>query len=205
MNLEEIKENWEEDNPTTAEIISLKDKKRVASPIQKISTNLIMEIIGYAISGILLATYMVLSEEREPISQTLFVILSFIGCINIALYLVRAIKVYLSIKKINLTDPNSLKKFCFNFNVSLEMYKAYNNTMMPVAIFLGASIGSHNLFDHFYADYISNGFTPQFLLIMLIVFLIVLAAAYFLTWLAAHWFYGKHIKSIEELTNDLYS
>jgi hypothetical protein len=210
MNIDQLKQEWASESGQTAEVTSLADVKKIKTPFDRIKRNILTESVIYLIAGVILLIavlesryLLVVTDPNAVVSFTVAVTTMFIGIINILLFLVVAFRFYAYMSRLDLSLPNSLSEFIFKFKLTVELYRSYNYTMMPLALILGLSINSHHIFDHVFQAYAKGSISIVATLISIIGFMVLVILGY---WFTNYWvnkFYGKYIDELETINNEL--
>ena len=206
MNFEEIKNKMNEEikqEETKAPSIDLKRGKN--NPVEMIRSNMRKEIVTQLICIVIFLSYP-LVVDMLALNEAVYYIFMFITSLMTIGYI---IKLGLFLKKTQNFDTNTktaIQNFVFEAKLTLEVYKSFiiaGSLLLPVPVFalLSGNINADGLvnFERWFLLEISS----VEMVSLIIGYLVLAIFIYFVTVAWAKLMYGKYLRTLECLIDDL--
>jgi hypothetical protein len=204
MNIDDLKGAWKNEDPGFVHLpISDAMHGKTTSAINRLRRNMKWEFIATLFSYVIFIWFLFF-RQTDAFLFNITSLLFFTMVILNTYYFFKFYILYRSISKYNSSLKNSITKMAYELELNIEIYKAYNFCITPIAIMVAIGIlsgkqasayilqgltGSHNITAH--------------LLIMLGVLLISFAGTYVFINLHVRSKYGKYLKELKSIINDL--
>ena len=191
MELDQLKNIWDQENISETPAISTEKQKEIHLPVEKIRKNMRMEFWMNLVGMLILLPLMSVFTENQFIRWTLYFILLFI----IGYYTFKFNSLYQKISIQQFDTYHSLMELKYDLKLNLELYKSYYVASVP--FFMGiffVLIEHHNFFND---ENLIMHYAP-FILFFIITSLILGIGNW---WLENY--YGKYIKQINKTVKDL--
>ncbi|MFC6267822.1 hypothetical protein [Frigoriflavimonas asaccharolytica] len=196
MDIQDLKNVWDEENPTATPVISLEKQKEIILPLEKIRKNMRMEF--YSSMAIILlmitfcATTNLISEHVKIYVMTLLLSMILIT----AFYFIKFFKLYNSITNLDLNILDNLKELKFEFKLNEQYYYAYYIAFIPFFI-------TEMIIIFEFSSFKSTLNQTEFMFIFISFCIFGLCSLYLTAVLWFKYFYGKYFSKISLLINDL--
>lgn len=193
MDLENLKNTWQKEEISTPEI-SLEQQNKINNPLQKIRKNMQMEFWTNLLTFLLALIGFFWIEDLKI--RTYAIILTLTAVLVSAFYYVKFYKLYQEISFQNFNTKDSLISLKHQFELNKQYYISYYVAFIPI-------VPSFYILIFQNMELYKN--KPEFLFILVLV-LTVVFGIYFLYAMGKWWFnyfYGKHIKNVENILNEL--
>lgn len=193
MNFDELQKQWQNEDISAPEI-SLENQHKINNPLQKIRKNMNMEFWSNLVTFIGIFIFLFMLENVKV--KTYSIILTITAMLVSAFYYLKFFTLYKEISFQNFNTKDSLKTLMHQFELNKQYYVSYYIAFVPIIV--SAYI---ILFEYLPAYQNQKNFV-FILLFALTVFFGIL----FLYLMGKWWFnyfYGKHIKKVENILNEL--
>lgn len=193
MNFDELQKQWQNEDISAPEI-SLENQHKINNPLEKIRKNMKMEFWYNFISFIAIFIFLFMLENVKV--KTYSIILTITAMLVSAFYYLKFFTLYKEISFQNFNTKDSLKTLMHQFELNKQYYVSYYIAFVPIIV--SAYI---ILFEYLPAYQNQKNFV-FILLFALTVFFGIL----FLYLMGKWWFnyfYGNHIKKVENILNEL--
>ncbi|MES2060647.1 MAG: hypothetical protein V4456_01920 [Bacteroidota bacterium] len=204
MNIDDLKDAWKNEEPGFVHLpIGDAMQGKTVSAVNSIRKNMKTEFIATLFSYLIFIWFLFF-RQTDPFLFNITSLLFFTMVILNTYYFFKFYVFYRSISGYTLSLKNSIAKIAYELELNIEIYKAYNFCITPIALMVAIGIlcgketskyilqgltGSHNITAH--------------LLIMLGVLLISFAGTYVFINLHVKFKYGKYLKELKSISNDL--
>jgi hypothetical protein len=202
MNIDELKNDWNNEDTNSPEITEAHLITKTKSPIDSIRKNVLFEGVFYLITGIVLFA-LVLSLNSEPLTHVTAIVSSLVFLVNIVLFVVFAFLFYVKMKRFDFGKSSSLREFIFRSKLAIELYRAYSFTLVPLAMIVSLTMTSPNIVDHIYRAFQEGRVQTWTIFFGVGIYCLGLIVGY---WLTNYWLkqaYGKHIEVLDEIHKEL--
>ncbi|MCO5934078.1 hypothetical protein NAF17_00880 [Mucilaginibacter sp. RB4R14] len=203
MNIDDLKGAWKNEEPGFAHL-SISDAMygKTTSAVNRLRRNMKGEFIATLFSYLIFIWFFF--RQTDAFLFNITGLLFFTMLVLNTYYFFKFYVFYRSISDYNSSLKNSIAKIAYELELNIEIYKAYNFCITPIAIMVAIGIlcGKHA------SAYILQGLTDSnnitaHLLIMLGVLLISFAGTYVFINLHVQSKYGKYLKELKLIINDL--
>jgi hypothetical protein len=204
MNIDDLKNAWKNDDAAfTHSPITDALQRKTTSAINRVRKNMKTEFIATLLSYLIFIWFLFF-RQTDPFLFNITSLLFFTMLILNTYYFFKFYVFYQSINQYGSSLKNNVNKVAYELELNLEIYKAYNFTITPIAIMVAIGI----LCDKKASSYILQGLTGSHnvtlhLLIMFGVLLISFAGTYFFINLHVNLKYAKYLKELKYIINDL--
>ncbi|MBD1383822.1 hypothetical protein IDJ75_00910 [Mucilaginibacter rigui] len=204
MNIDDLKDAWKNEEPGFVHLhIDDAMRGKTFSAVNSIRKNMKTEFIGTLLSYLIFIWFLFF-RQTDPFLFNITSLLFFTMVLLNTYYFFKFYVFYRSISRYTSNLKNSISKVAYELELNIEIYKAYNFCITPIAIMVAIGIlcgkeaskyilqgltGSHNITAH--------------LLIMLGILFISFAGTYIFINLHVKYKYGKYLKEVKSIINDL--
>ncbi|MGY4539340.1 hypothetical protein ACVW0P_003774 [Mucilaginibacter sp. UYNi724] len=204
MNIDDLKDAWKNEEPGAVHLpINDAINGKTTSAVNRIRRNMKTEFIATLLSYIIFIWFLFF-RDTDAFLFNITSLLFFTMVVLNTYYFFKFYVFYCSISKYGSSLKNSITKMAYELELNIEIYKAYNFCVTPIAIMvaIGMVCGKHA------SAYVLQGLTGSHnvtahLLIMLGILLISFAGTYVLINLHIKSKYGKYLKELKSIINDL--
>jgi hypothetical protein len=211
MNIDDLKDAWSNDEPKGARLPdSIANLGKTTSAVGRIRKNMKSEFIALLIFYMLLISFLIFIRLQFTGLQTAFYfntisVLLFMVLILNCFYYSRFYFFYKSISRYDLNLSDSIRKIAYELELNTEIYKTYNFSVTSLAVLVTiALIGGKRAFDYILRVLSSNTFfSSGNMLIVFLLILISFAITYYFINLHVKLQYGKYIKELKQVMDDL--
>jgi hypothetical protein len=204
MNIDDLKDAWKNEEPgfVHSPVREAMHGKTV-SAVNRIRQNMKTEFIATLFSYLIFIWFLFF-RQTDPFLFNITSLLFFTMVILNTYYFFKFYVFYRSISQYTTSLKNSITKVAYELELNIEIYKAYNFCITPIAIMVAIGI----LCGKQASNYILQGLTGSHnvtahLLIMFGVLLISFAGTYLFINLHVKFKYGKYLKGLKLIINDL--
>jgi hypothetical protein len=205
MNFDDLKNSWAdatvEDMPSLIEHLPL---EATSPAVNKIRRNMRNEFIAQVLSyWVIIIVFIAVSKTALSI---LIVILStFILLMQTGYYFWRFYIFYRQISRYDLSLKKSIRKFIYELELNIEIYKTYSFCAMPLATLAGLAILAPHVVTAFVRYLIDSGswISPGPLVLTAIILVISQGITAFFVNLHIKIQYGRYLKELKTLMDDL--
>lgn len=204
MNIDDLKDAWKNEQTGSVHLpIDDAMQGKTVSAVNSIRKNMKTEFIGTLFSYLILIWFLFF-RQTDPFLFNITSLLLFTIVLLNTYYFFKFYVFYRSISGYTSSLKNSITKVAYELELNIEIYKAYNFCITPIALMVAIGI----LCGKETSKYILQGLTSSHnitanLLIMLGVLLISFAVAYIFINLHIKLKYGKYLKELKSIINDL--
>jgi hypothetical protein len=204
MNIDDLKNAWKNENPALVYLpINDAIHGKTTSAVNRLRRNMKSEFIATLLSYLIFIWFLFF-RQTDAFLFNITSLLFFTMVVLNTYYFFKFHVFYRSISKYDSNMKNSITKMAYELELNIEIYKAYNFCITPIAIMVAIGIlcgkqastyilqgltGSHNITAH--------------LLIMIGILLISFAGTYVFINLHVRSKYGKYLKELKLIINDL--
>lgn len=205
MNIDDLKDAWSKEEPGDMHLPSnAAISGKTSSAVGKIRRNMKIEFIATVILYIAMFGALFGLQQNVFFFNTTCILLYALLMLN-AYYISRFYIFYKSIGRYDLNMKNSVYKVAYELELNIELYKAFNFCITPVIILVAtglvcSGLGSNHI-PHFLTANIM--LSPAMLLFIFFIVLIFFIATYFYIDWYARWLYGKYLKELKLIMDDL--
>lgn len=190
MDLDKIKELWQNDHAEAPEI-SLQKQKEIRMPLEKIRTNMRMEFwVTAAIVAMIIAfTPVLFSFVKNDKFVLYFIAFLFSFLLIITIYFLKFFRLYRELEAIDLSLKASLKDLLWKFKLNEQYYLSYYLAFVPLLLFEFAIL----------MDYLpgySSFSGPKFICTYILFAVCSFASLYFVGKIWFRSYYGRYIHKI---------
>jgi hypothetical protein len=204
MNIDDLKDAWKNDESSFVHSpISQAMQGKTLSAVNRIRKNMKIEFIATLFSYLIFIWFLFF-RHTDAFLFNITSLLFFTMVILNTYYFFKFYVFYRSISSYNSSLKNSITKVAYELELNLEIYKAYNFCITPIAIMVAIGIlcGKHA------SNYVSQGLTGSHnvvahLLIMFGILLLSFLGTYILISLHIKLKYGKYLEELKLIINDL--
>ena len=207
MNIDELKDAWNSDDQNKNDInepLQNAITGKTSSATAKLRSNMKNEGIGAVVSYIIILVFLFCVPHTSFLFNITCILL-FIMVIFNAYYFFRFYIFYKSISRYDLNLKDSIRKITYELELNMEIYKAYNFCITPLAVIvaIGLIIGQKtSLFiQHYLSD--NNAIATGPLLFIFANILISFIIVYILLNWHVKLKYGKYLTELKQVMNDL--
>ncbi|MGZ3819517.1 MAG: hypothetical protein ACXVB6_02925 [Mucilaginibacter sp.] len=205
MNIDDLKDAWNKDEPSGMHLsVSTAALGETTSLIGKIRRNMKREFIATLISYLLMLAFLFFYQQNAFFFITASALI-FTLMIPNGLFFFKFFVFYKSISRYDLNMKKSIRKMAYELELNIELYKAYNICITPLAtlITFGLVLGKKS-FDFIQHALSSNiAVSPGRMLLIFSVILISYIITYVLITKSARCLYGKHLVELKKIADDL--
>lgn len=191
MDLENLKNIWDEEQVSETPEISLEKQKEIRMPLEKIRKNMRMEFWSNVIAMIALIPLSHVFSANPFIRWSFYLVLVFI----FVYYYIKFYKLYVKLFTSDFSTFHQLMEIKYELKLNIELYKSFYIAAVPFFFaMLLLLLEKHNFFK--YDDLIMH-YAP---------FIIFLAVVAFTLGFGKWWwdhFYDKYIRQIEKIMSQL--
>jgi hypothetical protein len=204
MNIDDLKNAWKNEDPALVYLpINDAIHGKTTSAVNRLRRNMKSEFIATLLSYLIFIWFLFF-RQTDAFLFNITSLLFFTMVVLNTYYFFKFHVFYRSISKYDSNMKNSITKMAYELELNIEIYKAYNFCITPIAIMVAIGIlcgkqastyilqgltGSHNITAH--------------LLIMIGILLISFAGTYVFINLHVRSKYGKYLKELKLIINDL--
>jgi hypothetical protein len=208
MNFDKIKTAMtEEENAKQQSDLKIDLRKGKGNPVELIRQKIWFELIVTLIGAVLFLTVPYIYDIEERLASIYLIFMS----ITVLMLLGNLIKFSFFLKQTPTNEMSTLlgiQAFLFNIKTTLSIYKTYSVSsalLVPVPIF--ALILGHKNSEFYNPDlflkYLFLDLNSSEILVMLLIYLSIALAFYFLIIMWIRYYYKKQIKELEDLLSEL--
>ena len=205
MNIDDLKDAWNNDEPQGMQLPdNTQALGKTNSVIDKVRSNMKSEFIVTIVVYPFLLWYLI-ANQQSSFFFNIGVILFFTILILNIYYYIRFYVFYKSIARYDFSIRESIRKITYELELNSEIYKTYNFCVTPLAILLiGALFCSRDISKYILQVLTSDSFLSQGgLLWMIFTGIITIGVTYGIHEYYIRSLYGKHIKELKIIINDL--
>ena len=195
MDLENLKNIWSEEKISETPEITLEKQKEIHLPLEKIRKNMRMEF--WSTIGIIIPLVFVFAFGISDVKLKTYVLtLVAVAFLMAMFFFSKFFKLYKEISDLQLNSKDSLKDLLFQFELNKQSYLAYYVSFAPIIV---CEMILFSVFLPGWKTLEGTGF--------LLFFVITTVLGLFVLYIFGKWwfsfYYGKYIKQIQEIVNDL--
>lgn len=205
MNIDDLKDAWNSDEPKGMQLPdNTQALGKTNSVIDKVRKNMKSEFLATIVAYPFLLWYLI-ANQQSSFFFNIGVILFFTILILNTYYYIRFYVFYKSIARYDFSIRESIRKITYELELNSEIYKTYNFCVTPLAILLiGALFCSRDISKYILQVLTSDSFLSQGgLLWMIFTGIITIGVTYGIHEYYIRSLYGKHIKELKMIINDL--
>ena len=210
MNIDELKDAWNSDEPKGMKLpVSTAMLGKTTSAVERVRKNMKAEFIALLVSHVVLIVYIVMMSLYGGSQASFFLnmisILLFTLLILNCFYYSRFYIFYKSISRYDFNMKDSIRKVAYELELNTEIYKTYNFCVTPLAVLVTITlISGKGVFDYIMHVLASNVFISSGNMIYVFAnILISFLVTYYFINLHVRLQYGKYIKELKQVMNDL--
>ncbi len=196
MDLENIKNIWEKEEISETPEISLEQQKEIHLPLEKIRKNMRHEFWGTVVIFVSIILFFVLADFHFFKFKVYIITLVSSMLLVTAFYFFKFFNLYKNISSINLKTLESLKDLNFQFKLNEQYYLAFYIVFVPFVI-------CEMLLVFEFVPPLKSITGLPFIAFFLGSCLFLLTTLYLGGTLWFKNYYGKYIKQIQQITDDL--
>lgn len=205
MNIDDLKDAWNQDEPTGMHLpISTATLGQTTSAIAKIRSNMKKEFIATMISYLAMFGFLFFYQQNAFFFATASVLI-FTLMIPNGYYFFKFYVFYQSMGYYDLNVKNSIRKVAYELELNIELYKAYNLCITPLAVLItfGLVCGkkTFDLIQHILSA--SLAVSPGMMVMILSGILISFVIIYGCISLSVRSLYGKYLAELKKVADDL--
>ncbi|MGC4130372.1 MAG: hypothetical protein QM564_12645 [Bergeyella sp.] len=190
MNLNNLKELYNQEEITETPEISLEKKKEIHLPLEKIRKNMRMEFWSNFPAMLLLFLFITpLNTYFSGTTKELFAVFLVTFCFIIFYYNYRFYKFYKRMPDISKATRESLSELLFDLRLNTELYKSYYIAVVPLV--LSECVILLYPMHHF------SMVSFIIIFVLMCVFIVFFGRGWY------QYFYGRHVKKLEKMIEDL--
>lgn len=211
MNIDDLKGAWGKDEPKGMHLPgNTAVLGKTTSVVDKIRKKMRSEFVATLVSYVLLIAYVIFMRVLfngtqqavfflNTISILLFTVLLFNGYFFSRFYLF-----YKNISRYDLDMKDSVRKIAYELELNIEIYKAYNLTIAPLATLITFTlIGGKSIYDFFQNLLASSAFLSGNMLWMFSTILVTFGVTWFFVNLHVKLQYRKYLNELKQIGDDL--
>jgi hypothetical protein len=205
MNIDDLKDAWNNDEPQGMQLPNnTQALGKTNSAIAKVRSNMKSEFIATVVSYPFLVWFLIYNHQTSFFLNLASVLLLTIFVLNTYFY-VRFYTFYKAIARYDLNIRESIRKVAYELELNTEIYKTYNFCITPLALMLIVSLFcSQSVSKYALMILTSEKFLSSGLMLWLILTIIVsIIAAYLINIYYIHALYGKYVKELKQVVDDL--
>ena len=196
MNIDDLKNIWSDDSPDKTPEINTEQRKKINLPLEKIRANMRMEFWSTAIFLVFtLIAIWFLDQLTFRYKLYIEILVASMSVVTFFFYS-KFFKLYQEISKPGLDTLDALKDLQRQFNLNKQYYLSFYISFVPFLV--------GEMIIVIEASPFTQEFTNQKLTLIFISSIV--GGLFFLFAMGKFWFnylYGKHIKNIDNLINEL--
>lgn len=196
MNIDDLKNIWSDDSPDKTPEINTEQRKKINLPLEKIRANMRMEFWSTAIFLVFtLIAIWFLDQLTFRYKLYIEILVASMSVVTFFFYS-KFFKLYQEISKPGLDTLDALKDLQHQFNLNKQYYLSFYISFVPFLV--------GEMIIVIEASPFTQEFTNQKLTLIFISSIV--GGLFFLFAMGKFWFnylYGKHIKNIDNLINEL--
>ncbi len=206
MNFEEIKKEMNEEvNQEEAKTPTIDLSRGKSNPVEMIRSNMRKEIVTQLVCIVIFMTYPYIIDML-PLNEAVYYIFMFITSLMTIGYIIKLGLFLNKTRNFATNTKDAIQKFVFEAKLTLEVYKSFiiaGSLLLPVPVF--ALLSNNNRtgeFVDFERWFFLNISTTE-LVLLIIGYLILAVLIYFITVGWAKLMYGKYLRTLDGLIEDL--
>lgn len=204
MNIDEIKDAWKDQKPDFAHSpLSEAIYGKTVSVVNKIRKNMKNEFIATLLSYIILIWFLFF-RQTDPFLFNVTSLLFFIMVVLNTYYFFKFYVFYKATSNYNSNLKNGITKIAYDLELNIEIYKAYNFCITPIAIMVAIGMFCGKQASAFILQGLTNSFHISIhLLWMLGTLFISFAVTFFFINLNVNSKYSRHLKELKTIIKNL--
>jgi hypothetical protein len=191
MEIEDLKNIWDAENPELTPEISIEKQKELHLPLEKLRRNMRIEFWINILSIILLIPLLYVLKFNIFMQWTLYFVLLFI----VFYFTFKFYQLYKKIRYYDLSTKNQLLELKYELNLNVELYKSYYVASVP--FFMGMLFLYLEKVDFFKYDDLIMHYAPFIMFFALIAIVLAFGS------ISLEYHYGKYVKQIIKILKDL--
>ncbi|WP_426669954.1 hypothetical protein ACPPVU_01670 [Mucilaginibacter sp. McL0603] len=205
MNIDDLKDAWNKDEPSGMHLpVSTAALRDTTSAIAKIRRNMKKEFIATLISYLAMFGFLFFYQQNAFFFATASVLI-FTLMIPNAYYFFKFYVFYKSIGYYDLNVKNSIRKVAYELELNIELYKAYNLCVTPLAVMITFGLVCGKKTFDLIQRILSGSVTvsPGMMILVFSIILISFAIIYVCINLSVRSLYGKYLAGLKKVVDDL--
>ncbi|MFT5824125.1 MAG: hypothetical protein ACI8ZM_005391 [Crocinitomix sp.] len=206
MNFEEIKKEMNEEvNQEEAKTPTIDLNRGKNNPVEMIRSNMRKEIVTQLIAIVIFMIYPLVSD-MPPLNESVYYIFMFITSLMTIGYVIKLGLFLNKTRNFATNTKDAIRTFIFEAKLTLEVYKSFiiaGSLLLPIPVFalFTDNNWTGNVVD--FERWFLLKITTTELVFLIIGYLILAVLIYFITVGWAKLMYGKYLRSLEGLIEDL--
>ena len=188
MDLENLKQVWNEEKIESVPEISLEKQKEIHTPLEIIRMNMRTEFWISIVSFPLWAALLLLTG-KDTMQIYLLIMLIFIALIIMGYYYLKFYTFYKKLKTKSLNTYHNILDLRYELVLNSELYKSFNIVFVPIMLGLYSTLYLHN--------------KESNIIFFIILFLTFCVILYFIGKYWMYESYGKHIMKISKIVAEI--
>lgn len=206
MNFEEIKKEMNEEvNQAEAKTPTIDLKRGKNNPVEMIRSNMRKEIVTQLVCIVIFMIYPLVTD-MVPLNEAVYYIFMFITSLMTIGYILKLGLFLNKMRNFATNTKDAIRTFVFEAKLTLEVYKAFiiaGSLLLPIPVFALFSDNNRSGeivdFERWFLLEIST----MELVFLIIGYLILAVLIYFITVGWARIMYGKYLRTLERIIEDL--
>lgn len=205
MNFEEIKKEMDQSVNTTETTMTIDLTRGGRNPVKMIRSNMKKEILTQLIGIVVFLAYPLLIPMHD-LPRAVYYIFMFITSMMTMAYVIKLSLFLRETTDFTKSTKDTLNAFIFKIKLTLEVYKSFiiaGSLLLPVSVFALMTGTTYYEDQEVFEKWFTLNLNALEFLILIGGYLLIALFIYYITvkWTAA--IYGRHLKNLEKLTQEM--